>query len=199
VDLEVTDEDPVMARDIALEVLHQADLLARRLQRRNSREVLVIMRSALDATKQKIDSVEARLNALRSDNGMLEYASQAKELTRGYVQLIAKGAGQAQRNELSALMKDMEEKGGEFRTLSELNKLLVKDYGKRLAQEQQILIDVSKELTYSNMVVYPEVPDRKSWPVRGVVVVITVAAALLLCYILLFLRDRAQATSAERA
>jgi uncharacterized protein involved in exopolysaccharide biosynthesis len=58
---------------------------------------------------------------------------------------------------------------------------------------------VSKELTYSNMVVYPEVPDRKSWPVRGVVVVITVAAALLLCYILLFLRDRAQATSAERA
>jgi capsule polysaccharide export protein KpsE/RkpR len=199
VDIEVTDEDPVMARDIALEVLHQADLLARRLQRRNSREVLVIMRSALDATKQKIDSVEARLNALRSDNGMLEYASQAKELTRGYVQLIAKGADQAQRNELSALMKDMEEKGGEFRTLSELNKLLVKDYGKRLAQEQQILIDVSKELTYSNMVVYPEVPDRKSWPVRGVVVVITVAAALLLCYILLFLRDRAQATSAERA
>lgn len=197
VEIEVTDEDPAMARDIVLAVLHQGDLLARRLQRRNSREVLVIMRSALSATKQKIDSVEARLNALRSDNGMLEYESQAKELTKGYVQLITKNGSQAQRNELSALMRDMEEKGGEFRTLAALDKLLVKDYGKRLAEEQKILIDVNKELTYSNMVVYPEVPDRKDWPVRWVIAVIAVLSALLLCYVLLFLRERRQATLAE--
>ncbi|MEO8733217.1 MAG: hypothetical protein ABI373_02690 [Flavobacteriales bacterium] len=197
VDVDVTDEDPVKARDIALDIIHQGDLLARELQRRNSREVLVIMRSALDATKQKIDSVETRLNAMRSDNGMLEYESQAKELTKGYVQLITKNGSQAQRKELSGLMKDMEEKGGEFRTLTELNKLLIKDYGKGLAQEQQILIDVSKKLTYSNMVVYPEVPDRKDWPVRWVIVVIAVASALLFCYILVFLSDRRRTTSIE--
>jgi len=196
--IEVTDEKPEVAHAIALEILHQGDLLARELQRRNSREVLVIMRSALSATKQKIDSVEARLNALRSDNGMLEYESQAKELTKGYVQLITKNGSQAQRNELSGLMKGMEEKGGEFRTLTELNKLLIKDYSKNLATEQQVLIDVSKELTYSNMVVYPEVPDRKDWPVRWVIVLMAVTSALLLSYVLVFLRERRQTTSAER-
>ena len=198
VEIEVTDENPVMARDIALDIIHQGDLLARELQRRNSREVLVIMRSALNASQQKIDSVEARLNALRSDNGMLEYESQAKELTKGYVQLITKNGSQAQRKELTGLMKDMEQKGGEFRTLTELNKLLIKDYSKNLAKEQQVLIDVSKELTYSNMVVYPQVPDRKDGPVRWIIVVITMASALLLCFVLLFLRDRRKTTSAER-
>ncbi len=197
VEIEVTDEDPVIARNIALDVVHQGDLLARELQRRNSREVLVIMRSALSATKQKIDSVESGLNALRSEHGMPEYGSQAKELTKGYVKLIVNNGSQAQRSELSGLMKDMEEKGGEFRTLSELNKLLIKDYSKNLAKEQQVLIDVSKELTYSNMVVYPEVPDRKDWPVRWVIMVIAVVSALLFCYVLVFLRDRRRTTSIE--
>ena len=198
VEIEATDEDPVTAQAIVLEILHQGDLLARELQRRNSREVLIIMNSALSATKQKIDSVETRLNSLRSDNGMLEYESQAKELTKGYVQLITKNGSQAQRKELSGLMKSMEENGGEFRTLTELNKLLIKDYSKNLAKEQQVLVDVSKKLTYSNMVVYPEVPDRKDWPVRWVIVLIAATSALLLCYVLIFLRDRRQTNPAIR-
>lgn len=192
--IEVTDEDPVLARDMVLAIIHQADLLARDLQRRNSREVLVIMRNSSRQIKTKIDSVEARLNMLRNESGILEYEVQAKELTKGYMRMISDGAPQARKDEVRAMLTALEEKGGEFRTLTELNDLLIAQYSEKLAEEQQVLIDVDKKLTYSNMVVYPEVSDKKVYPVRWVIVLASFLSALFLCHILLSLKDRARNT-----
>src|SRR5690606_42151105 len=72
VDIRVTDEDPVLAQDMVVEVLHQTDLLARRLQRANSKELLKIIRDGLASTQARMDSVENRLNQLRQSSGLLE-------------------------------------------------------------------------------------------------------------------------------
>lgn len=68
--------------------------------------------------------------------------------------------------------------------------MLIDEFGRKQAEERQALMDVSKELTYTNMVVYPEVSDKKVYPVRWLIVLASTAMALLLCYILIFLRDQ---------
>ncbi|MFZ1618874.1 MAG: hypothetical protein WAT41_16120 [Flavobacteriales bacterium] len=199
VDLEVTDEDPVAARDMVVEVLHQADLLARRLQRANTAELLTISSNTMAATGSQLDSVEARMNELRASNGLLDYDAQAKELTKGYVRAITDRGSAAQREEIRGMLKALEEKGGEFGRLAELTKVLQKQYGKQQAVVQQQTMDMGKVLSYTDVVVKPEVPDKKIYPVRWVLVLAGTLAALLLCYVLLMLRDRGFSKPTEKA
>lgn len=190
VDLEVTDENPVLARDMVLEVLHQTNLLARGIQRHNSGELLAVIQLDLARTRQKMDSVELRMNQLRQAYGLLDYEVQAKEVTKGYMKALTGHAGKAQVDEITGRLKALEDHGGEFLRLTALNTLLLEEYGKKLGQQRQVQLDLTKELTYSNVVVRPEVPDKKVFPVRWLVVLISTIAALLLCYVLVFLRDQ---------
>jgi len=188
VQIEVVDEDPRQARDMVLEMLDQVNLLARRLQREKSNEVLVIAGRALEHERYKLDSVEARLNLLRQEKGLLSYEAQVKELTKGLVRALGSGSS-AQRDALQARMRDLEEKGGEFRQLTELSDLFRQNYDRLLTEYEKVVNDVTKELTYTNVVVYPEVSDKKVWPIRWLIVSTATLAALFLCFVLLVWRD----------
>lgn len=199
VDLQVTDEDPVMARNLVLEVLHQTNLFARSIQRQNSLELLKVIQLDLAHTKAKLDSVEVRMDQLRQADGLLDYTVQAEELTKGYMRALAGNAGKGQKDEIAHMLKSLEEHGGEFQRLSVISGQLASDYAKKLAQELQVQLDLSKELTYSDTVVSPEVPDKKVYPIRWLIVLVSTFTVLLLCYVLLFLRGQAVPTSLEKS
>ncbi|HRD53406.1 MAG TPA: Wzz/FepE/Etk N-terminal domain-containing protein [Flavobacteriales bacterium] len=188
VQIEVVDEDPVIARDLVLEMLKQVNLLARRLQREKSQEVLAIAERSLSHERKKLDDVEHRLNVLRKEKGLLSYEAQVKELTKGLVRAMTGGSA-AQREALQARLGDLEEKGGEFRELTELSNLFRQNYDRALTEYERVVNDVTKELTYTNVVVYPEVSDKKVYPVRWLIVSTATLAALFLCFVLLLWRD----------
>jgi capsule polysaccharide export protein KpsE/RkpR len=191
VQIEVVDENPTRARDMVNMMLEQVNLLARRLQREKSNEVLAIAERALQHEKRKLDSVEVRLDALRQGTGLLAYESQARELTKGYVRLLASpGAQKAQREEVLGLIREMEEKGGEFRQLTELSDLFRLNYDRLLTEYEEVYNDVTKELTYTNVVVYPEKSDKKVYPIRWLIVSTSTLSALFLCFVLLSWREQ---------
>lgn len=188
--IEVVDEDPVRARDMVNAMLTQVNLLARRLQREKSYELLHIAEKALGHERYKMDSVEARLDTLRKTSGLLAYEAQAKELTKGYVRMLSSGSSQGQREQVLSLIKELESKGGEFRQLTEMSNLFRDNYDRLLTQYEQVINDVTKELTYTNVIVYPEVSDRKVYPVRWLIVLMSTASAMMLCFLLLLWRDQ---------
>ncbi|MBK6830050.1 MAG: hypothetical protein IPG92_04535 [Flavobacteriales bacterium] len=190
VQIEIVDEDPVMARDLVNAMLAQVNLLSRRLQREKSREVLVIAERALTHERAKLDTVEAKLNVLRRDAGLLSYDTQVKELTKGYVRMLSTGSSQAQRDAVQGMIKELEEKGGEFRQLTELSNLFRGNYDRLLTEYERVVNDVTKELTYTNTIVYPEVADKKVYPVRWLIVSTTTLSALFLCFVLVVWRDQ---------
>ena len=87
--IEIVDEDPRVARDLVNGMLKQVNLLARRLQREKSYEVLEIAGRSLAHERSKMDSVERKLNVLRQEKGLLNYDAQVKELTKGYVRMLS--------------------------------------------------------------------------------------------------------------
>lgn len=188
--IEVTDEDPVRARDMVSAMLRQVNLLARRLQREKSYEVLRIAERALGHERYKMDSVERRLDTLRTNSGMLAYETQAKELTKGYVRMLSSGSSQAQRDQVLGMIKELELKGGEFHKLTELSNLFRGNYDRLLTQYENVINDVTKELTYTNIIMYPEVSDRKVYPVRWLIVALSTTSALFLCFLLVIWRDQ---------
>jgi len=188
--VEVTDEDPVRARDMVNALLEQVNLLARRLQREKSYEVLSIAERALSHERYKMDSVERRLDTLRTNSGLLAYETQTKELTKGYVRMLSSGSTQGQRDQVLGMIKELEQKGGEFRKLTELSNLFRGNYDRLLTQYEGVVNDVTKELTYTNTIMYPEVSDRKVYPVRWLIVALSTASALFLCFLLVVWRDQ---------
>lgn len=188
--IEIVDEDPVRARDLVNAMLKQVNLLARRLQREKSNELLVIAERSLVHARVKLDSVEARLDTLRVRDGILDYESQVRELTKGYMRMIQSGAPAGRISEVQGLMKDMEQKGGEFRQLTELSVLFRNNYDRLLTEYERMVNDVTKELTYTNVVVYPEVSDKKVYPVRWLILLLTTVSAVFLSFLLLIWRDQ---------
>jgi capsule polysaccharide export protein KpsE/RkpR len=188
--IEIVDEDPVRARDLVNAMLKQVNLLARRLQREKSNELLVIAGRSLVHAQAKLDSVETRLDTLRVRDGILDYESQVRELTKGYMRMIQSGAPVSRIEEVQGLMKDMEEKGGEFRQLTELSNFFRANYDRLLTEYERMVNDVTKELTYTNVVVYPEVSDKKVYPVRWLILLLTTVSAVFLSFLLLIWRDQ---------
>lgn len=190
VQIEIVDEDPKQARDMVNAMLDQVNKLARRLQREKSQEVLVIAQRALQHERSKLDTVEAKLAVMRREAGLLSYESQVKELTKGYVKLLSGGGSQAQREAIQGMIKELENKGGEFRELTELSDMFRANYDRLLTEYERVVNDVTKELTYTNTVVYPEVADKKVYPVRWLIVSTSTLSALFLCFVLVVWRDQ---------
>ena len=190
VQIEIEDEDPRTAQRMVLDLLDQGDKLARRLQREKSEEVLNIADQEMRLSKRKLDSVEVRLDTLRHQTGLLNYDAQTGEVTRGYMRMLASGSGTAGRDEAKALLKALGDRGGEFRALSDLANAYRGIFIDRQNAYEKALTDVRKDLTYTNVVVYPEMPDKKVYPIRWLIVVIATAAAVFLAFVLLVIREQ---------
>lgn len=189
VQIEIEDEDPAIAQAMVLDLLDQGDQLARRLQRGKSEEVLRINKREMDIARHKLDSVEARLDTLRHSTGLLNYQAQTEEVTRGYMRLLSSG-NSAGKEEAKKLLNALGDRGGEFHTLTELANSYRNQYIEKQAAYERSVTDLKKELTYTDVVVYPELPDKKVYPVRWVIVLVSVASACFLCLVLLMLRER---------
>jgi capsule polysaccharide export protein KpsE/RkpR len=188
VEIEIEDEDPRVAQRMVVDLLDQGDKLARRLQREKSQEVLRIADRELRLARHKLDSVEVRLDTLRRRTGLLNYDAQTNEVTRGYMRMLASGTGGSGREEARALLKALGEQGGEFDALTDLANAYRGILIDRQNAYEKALTDINKELTYTNTVVYPELPDKKVYPIRWLIVVIATASAMFLAFVLLLFR-----------
>ncbi len=190
VQIEIEDEDPKLAQRLVIDLLDQGDKLARRLQREKSQEVLRIAEREMNVVKVKLDSVETRLDTLRRRTGLLNYDAQTNEVTRGYMRMLASGTGGAGREEARALLRALGDRGGEFHALTDLANAYRGIYVDRQNAYEKALTDVNKELTYTNTVVYPELPDKKVYPIRWLIVLIATASAVFLAFVLLLIRQQ---------
>lgn len=189
VQVEIRDEDPFRARDMVQAVLDETNELALQLHRRRAREVLVIAEDAMRTEQQRVDSINAILDGLRRDAGLLSYDVQARELMRGMAQSIAMGAPRQRTDELHGMLRTMEEKGGEFRRLTELLDMRLEVYSELVDAYAKARVDVEKELTYIDVVVHPEAVEKKVWPVRWLIVLLSVISAAFLTVLLLVVRE----------
>jgi capsule polysaccharide export protein KpsE/RkpR len=99
------------------------------------------------------------------------------------------GATQAQKDEVQRLLGELEKNGGEFRSLTDLTDMFRQNYDRLLTELEKARNDMTKELTYTNIVVYPEVSDKKVYPIRWLIVLISTAATVFLAFVLLAWMD----------
>jgi len=187
--IKVEDTDPIIAKNIADELIHQLNLKIRKLHRQKTEEVVVVWKSQLDNKEILIDTLEAQIKRYSVKYGLLDYVQQSREVTAGYMAMLLENKKGEPMQKAERLYKNIENEGRYFHDLHHQLNLAREEYNKLLINYDNAVKDVSKKLTYTNVVVYPEVADKKSYPIRWIIVVLSLFASLFFTFIILLFRD----------
>ncbi len=185
IEIKVFDTDAQIACDMVSEIINALNLKARSLQREKTKEVLEIVSNQLLVKKKQVDSVNSILQELRVKYQLLDYEVQVKEVTKSYLKALSGGARKESLKDIDALMRNLEEKGGEYYQMKETFDILLESYNTSKLDYDKVMSDLNKILTYSNIVSKPYPADKKSYPIRWVIVAVSVVSTNLLLLLIL--------------
>lgn len=191
VKIEVLDEDPERSKAMADEIIFQLNSQTRRLKKTEARQRMELSVTMLDHQKRYLDSINHELYKLREGNGLLDYQIQTERVTEGYMKMLSQsGVDKENLREVREMLQDLKNNGGIFMTLTQMSELGHEQYNALHIQHQEILKEIKQEYSYTDVVVNPEVADKKSYPVRWLIVVSTTLSVLLFALIVLLLFDK---------
>jgi uncharacterized protein involved in exopolysaccharide biosynthesis len=186
VDISVYDKDPVMAARICDSVIHFMDQKAVQLLRTRAKEISIILKNQLDQQKAEMDSMETAIMNLRKQYGITDFESQVEGFSREYYHYLAGGTTN---NRMESARQNFEEKGGEYISLKEHLWRVRGNYNDTKTKYQATLIDLTKELTFHNLISAPFVPERKDSPKRTLIMLVFMLSCLVLASVIILYRD----------
>jgi len=190
VEIEVWDKDPKIACDIINEMMNQYNFKVRGLHKEKFLEVVTNYRIITDMKKKELDSIAKEADTLGVKYGLLDFPNQTREVMRAY--LSGGSAGKTQ--ETKRLKKNLEEKGGHREMLSELMTNVTKDYSTLKLDYDRAVLDYNRNFTYVNLLNKPFPADKKAYPVRWIIVVMSAIGTLLIAVIVIAILERRRKT-----
>jgi len=183
--VEVLDASPVQARDMVRSIIHFFNKKERFLQQEKAMELVKILDTQVSNKKAEMDSMETILTGIRQKYGILDYSLQTEYATERYLDVITTPSKRASAKEIEPLLNALKEKGGEFMSLNEHLWRVRGGYNDLKEQLEAAQRDVEKDLTYCNIITNPVVADKKAYPIRWLIVVVSVLGTLLLSVLFL--------------
>lgn len=186
--IKVLDTDRELACEMVKEIISALNLKARTLQREKSREVLAMQQNQLLQKRRMLDSINHIIQDLRVNYQLLDYGTQVKEFTKGYIKQLTGSRNNIK--DVDIMIRNLQEKGGEFYTLTRTYDILLDNYNNVQLEYDNTIKDLNKELTYTSEVTSPIVADKKSYPVRWLIVLVSVLCANMFLFVVLLLSEK---------
>jgi len=191
VEIEVMDTDPSTAYEMVNAIIDFYNKKIRRIHREKYDEVVETWQLILDYKREELDSVADRLYELRTEYEIIDYGHQANEVTKGFLGTV--DGDNAARNinmeDVLRLKKNIEEMGGEYVIYNTRLYDLLRLYSDLQMEHDKAYYDAIKDFTYTNTVTEPVVADKKSYPVRWLIVFYTVAVTLILAVVVILVLE----------
>jgi capsular polysaccharide biosynthesis protein len=175
VSIEAMDKDPEMAASIVNSIIDYYNAKVRYLHNTKYSEVMDMYILLLKKKENGIDSLKQALYRLSVESGLLGYDASSEEIMRGYLKTVVSGAaGNINTAEVKRLKENMERVGGDLILLTESIKEEAHAYAAFKVQYEDALRFYDAKLTYCNVITHPFPSDKKSYPVRWLIVSMTV-------------------------
>lgn len=190
--IEVTDADPQVACNMVNSIIDLYDKEVLKLHREKYKEVVDIWKDRLQQKQAEIDSVETKLYKIRTEYGIIDYPNQSREVARGYLRTVD-GDNAAKNINTPAVMKlkeNIEKYGGIYTYYNDRYYDLIAEYGKVKMEYDAALMHYNRDITYTNVISQPFPADKKSYPVRWVIVVLTALGVFFVSFlVVLFIEN----------
>lgn len=195
IEIVVTDKDPVVAYEMVNAIMDFCNFKIRSIHKAKYNEVVVSLNDMLNEKKQQLDSVENALAVLRNDFGLFDYESQAREITRGFLKTYDGSSSSRPSQDVTLMKENFEKKAGELALLTQRRLDVMKIYYDFELKRDQAVYDTAKEFTYLNIITSPTIADKKAYPVRWLIVVYSVVAALFFSLVVISIKENQKINS----
>lgn len=184
IELAVTDPDPKMARKMNAQWIKLTNLLIRTNKQYTMKQYVVNANAIIKGEQRELDSLSTEIKKIRSEYNIVDEEKQSKELGKE----IAKGGALNEKLEKQA--KGLRERGSDLGVLKGRIKTTLKAMVEIKEQSYKYLLDSQGEVDFVLYVSNPNLPDKKSYPVRSVIVLMSCFSTALLTVIIVMIRNR---------
>lgn len=185
VKIEVLDHEPEKAHEIANGVLQLYDSVKNEIQLEVAEQALAIVKRTLDAKEAQVESIRTSMRKL-GEEGVTNYEEQSRALAEEIYK--ARSAGKMGKvNDLIEQQKTLVQFGGQSISLKE-QLILEEDKLSALRLKfEKAEVDVKEKLQNLFVVSSADVPEKKSYPVRWLIVATTLITTLLFASLALYI------------
>ncbi len=184
----VCDENPQTAADIANSIIEFYDRMVLEMNAIKSKEILNIYSQTLKEKEIVIDSLSKKLGKYSSEYGLIDMKSQVK----AYSEAIAQGKNLSEAHEVLGNWKTY---GHEYIKTDSLLFSTLKRYEKDLKICEDAKRDMEKVQTYSHVIQKPFVADKKFYPVRWLIVLLSALGGCLFSIVAVAIIEGCKKTS----
>jgi capsule polysaccharide export protein KpsE/RkpR len=198
VSIEVMDKDPQIACDMVNTMIDLYNFKVRSLHEEKFGEVVQMYKRTLAKKKAHIDSLKSKLQEFSMNYGITDFGRQSEQVTKGFLKTIdGNGASRVNDKEVAKLKKNIEEKGAEYELIHNLIGHESAKYVDLKHEYELASMDYDRKFTYTNVITEPFVADKKSYPVRWIIVVVTALASFFISFIAIMVIENIKGMSGK--
>lgn len=187
-EITVLDHDSQMAANMANEIVRLLDTVKINMQRKRAMDGLKIVENEYFQLKAEIKVMEDSLNILRG-KGIHDYESQAEMINQQLAIEIAAGNTSAVKR-LEAQLKVLAEYGGPYVSLRDALAYEKGNESRMKSKYNEAKIDAMNSLPQSFIVSEAFAAERKSYPSRVIIVLLTAIAVLFFTVIIILFLEK---------
>lgn len=195
VEVAVLDEKPERARDMANDIALFADSVANRMRSERAMTAFKYAEASLQSALNEVQVMEDSMKVLQ-EMGVYSYLDQIAALTEMYGTAIAEGhPDRAQ--QLKAQMDFLSKYGTTYVNLETNLKEAYEKLNVLRKRYDLMKIDVESNIPVMRVVDYASAADKKSFPIRWLIVAMSTLSAFVFTFILLLIIDNFKRLRAE--
>jgi capsular polysaccharide biosynthesis protein len=192
VEISVLDTDPKRAAAMCDSIISFLDKKILIMHRIKYVEAAHVAKKEMDFINHQIDSVEQKLNILRREHNIWDYSTQSEQITRGMVKIIGKqGKNTPAARDIEKMAKNFADYGGQYLLMDQEQKYMITQLHLLKSVYDEAISGSNKKIIYGQLVQNPIPADKKSYPLRSLIVFISTFAALFAAIlVILFLENK---------
>jgi len=180
VSISVLDTDPELAKKMTDSIISFYNQKVALLLRAKQYEMVIISATQMNEKKAEVDSLQNLLKKWNKEFGIIDVKAQIWGIANA-------GGGQN-----SILLENLKEKGIDYKSTDSLLFSSRKEYLAHKGVYEKSLTEYKKDISYSQIVSNPIIADKKAFPVRWIIITITVLATMLLALIVISFLESSQ-------
>jgi capsular polysaccharide biosynthesis protein len=191
VEIKVLDYDPKRASDMCDSIINFYNQKVGIIHKAKDWEMVKISKKQLGKKQLEFDSLKIQLDEIRKKSEIIDFNNQVAEVTRGYMNALATGRGSMSQDtkKIVKLYNGLLEKGTEAFWIQSQFTSVVYALDSLHRQYDVYLNEYEKDITYSHIVESPFPADKKSYPVRWLIVTFSTISAVFLALLVFLVLD----------
>jgi len=181
--IDVLDTDPKLAADIANDIAALVDSTKNEMLRERAGQALAVIEQEYHDLTGYMQQLDDSLTTLRR-KGVQEYDKQIEQITKVYYEAIAANK-QSVVKELETQLDTLAKYGSAYKSMTENLEFLRERFVLLRGKYDEVKVDANQNITHKFVVNKAQPQEKKAYPVRWLIVVVSTMSAMLLAILLI--------------